>query len=378
MTSCPAGRRRSAAARSTARARCSGCACRRASIARCALEDRDALLPPLVRLGTPVRYVPGEATATFSFSYDGDVRTMSIEALGDTWQPGDVPELPSAPLGARRAARRAPTSRPRRSPRSRGGGRVSFDGQGLVRVPRARAAASSTTTSTATLLRHIWVLKLADEEAEVLGDPAALGVREVLVTHGSRGCDRLLRRARRGGAGAPGRRRPDRRGRRVRDRVRRRAQRGLRAGAAPPGARPPSSRRCCRDDRRSSPPSPASFAVDLETDEVEPWDGERRRLPPAPVAQPAARRRGGRRGLDRRRGRRREAAAPRLARRRLDLARVGPRPAAGPRGRDLRRRSRPRSSTRRATGSTSRATAASSGRALALELPEIEAVELRS
>jgi 2-dehydro-3-deoxygluconokinase len=31
------------------------------------------------------------------------------------------------------------------------------------------------------------VLKLADEEAEVLGDPAALGVREVLLTHGSRG-----------------------------------------------------------------------------------------------------------------------------------------------------------------------------------------------
>jgi sugar/nucleoside kinase (ribokinase family) len=37
------------------------------------------------------------------------------------------------------------------------------------------------------LLRHIWVLKLADEEAAVVGDIAALGVREVLVTHGSRG-----------------------------------------------------------------------------------------------------------------------------------------------------------------------------------------------
>jgi 2-dehydro-3-deoxygluconokinase len=31
------------------------------------------------------------------------------------------------------------------------------------------------------------VLKLAEEEAEVLGDPAGLGPREVLVTHGSRG-----------------------------------------------------------------------------------------------------------------------------------------------------------------------------------------------
>jgi sugar/nucleoside kinase (ribokinase family) len=37
------------------------------------------------------------------------------------------------------------------------------------------------------VLRHIWALKLSDEEAEVVGNPAALGVREVLVTHGVRG-----------------------------------------------------------------------------------------------------------------------------------------------------------------------------------------------
>ena len=34
-------------------------------VARCAVSDREALLPPVVRLGTPVRYVPGTA--------DGDV-----------------------------------------------------------------------------------------------------------------------------------------------------------------------------------------------------------------------------------------------------------------------------------------------------------------
>jgi sugar/nucleoside kinase (ribokinase family) len=43
------------------------------------------------------------------------------------------------------------------------------------------------------LLRHVWVLKLADEEAEALGDPGALGVREVVVTHGSRGATLYLR-----------------------------------------------------------------------------------------------------------------------------------------------------------------------------------------
>jgi sugar/nucleoside kinase (ribokinase family) len=37
------------------------------------------------------------------------------------------------------------------------------------------------------LLRHVWVLKLSDEEAEAVGDPTALPVRELLLTHGSRG-----------------------------------------------------------------------------------------------------------------------------------------------------------------------------------------------
>ena len=57
----------------------------------------------------------------------------------------------------------------------------------------------------------------------------------------------------------------------------------------------------------------------------------------APSLNLPARRRGGRGRLDGRRGRRRPAADARLARRRHDLARVGARPAAGPRGRDRRR-----------------------------------------
>ena len=32
-------------------------------ITRCAPDDRDELLPPLVRLGTPVRLIPGTTTA---------------------------------------------------------------------------------------------------------------------------------------------------------------------------------------------------------------------------------------------------------------------------------------------------------------------------
>jgi hypothetical protein len=62
--------------------------------ARCAAADRAELLPPLVALGTPVLYMPGTATASFTIRYDGELRQMEIGALGDTWLPVDVPVLP--------------------------------------------------------------------------------------------------------------------------------------------------------------------------------------------------------------------------------------------------------------------------------------------
>ncbi len=154
-------------------------------VARCAAADRDVLLPPLVRLGTPVRYVPGAQTATFSFSYDGDVRTMTVDALGDAWAPADLPELTSghwahvAPLSRHEFPLETIAALAKRR-------RVSFDGQGLVRVPKIGPLELDDDFDR-DLLRHIWVLKLAEEEAEVVGDPTALGVREVVVTHGSRG-----------------------------------------------------------------------------------------------------------------------------------------------------------------------------------------------
>jgi sugar/nucleoside kinase (ribokinase family) len=154
-------------------------------VARCAEEDRAALLPPVIRLGSPVRFVPGESTATFSFSYDGDVRTMAIDALGDTWAPGDLPELPSGRWVhiAALARNEFPLETISALAKRR---RVSLDGQGLVRVPELGPLRLNDDFDR-DILRHVWVLKLADEEAEVLGDPASLGVREVVVTHGSRG-----------------------------------------------------------------------------------------------------------------------------------------------------------------------------------------------
>ena len=154
--------------------------------ARCAPEDREALVLPVARLGTPVRYVPGTSTATFRIAFAGGARSLVLEALGDVWAPDDVPRLHDdvrwvhvAPLvrsefSAETLARIA---------RDR---RVLLDGRGLVRVPEVGELRLDAAYDPA-VLEYVHVLKLADEEAELLGDPAALPVPEVLVTHGSRG-----------------------------------------------------------------------------------------------------------------------------------------------------------------------------------------------
>lgn len=160
-------------------------------VVRCATDDRAALVPPVVRLGSAVRYVPGTSTATFSIAYDGDRRMMILEALGDSWRTSDLPQLPSsvrwihiAPLA--RSDFPAPTlaALARRH-------RISLDGQGLVRIPETGPLRLDANFDPA-VLEHVWVLKLADEEAAVIGDVATLPVRELLVTHGARGATLYL------------------------------------------------------------------------------------------------------------------------------------------------------------------------------------------
>src|SRR5205823_623776 len=67
------------------------------------------------------------------------------------------------------------------------GRRLSFDGQGLVRPPRTGPLELDADYDPE-LLRHVSILKLAEEEAAVLGDLSALDVPEIVVTHGTRGC----------------------------------------------------------------------------------------------------------------------------------------------------------------------------------------------
>jgi sugar/nucleoside kinase (ribokinase family) len=166
-------------------------------VARCAEPDRDVLLPPVLALGTPVRWRPSSATSTFAIDYDGDSRRMRVEGVGDPWQPEDVdgwvtdaiagaswlhvPPLFRSDFPAETLAALADHGR-----------RILLDGQGLVRRPQTGELVEDGEYDPE-VLRHVSVLKLSETEAAVVlpevSEEAvfALGVPEVLVTLGSRG-----------------------------------------------------------------------------------------------------------------------------------------------------------------------------------------------
>jgi sugar/nucleoside kinase (ribokinase family) len=158
---------------------------------KCSEVDRRLLLPPLVRLGVPVLWRAGESTAAFSFRYDGDLREMTVDAVGPSWTPADLRGLERAEWVHIGALARSdfPVATLAALARDR---RLSFDGQGLVR----RAETGPLRLDGAYdpgVLRHVSILKLAEEEARVLvGEPDApalrgLRVPEIVVTLGSKG-----------------------------------------------------------------------------------------------------------------------------------------------------------------------------------------------
>ncbi len=159
--------------------------------AKCAKADRRALLPPLIALGVPVLWRGGSSTATFSFRYEGDRRVMTVEALGDPWTPAEVRGIGRARWAHVGALARSdfPAETLAELARDR---RVSLDGQGLVRPARTGPLKLDADYDPG-VLRHVSVLKLAEEEALVLvGEPReealrSLEVPEVIVTLGSRG-----------------------------------------------------------------------------------------------------------------------------------------------------------------------------------------------
>jgi sugar/nucleoside kinase (ribokinase family) len=142
----------------------------------------------LATLGLPFALTTGGETTAFSFSYDAQGnRTMAVDAIGEPWSIGDLPQallrrvswLQVAPLlhGDFDADAFAWLARDRR---------ILFDGQGLVRR-RELGPLQLDGSLDRDVLRHVTILKLADEEAAAVGDVEELGVPEVLVTHGIAG-----------------------------------------------------------------------------------------------------------------------------------------------------------------------------------------------
>ncbi len=164
-------------------------------LTRYAGEDRDLFEPALSTLGVPVTTLPASSTNGFGFRYDGEHRTMTVDAIGQAWAPEDAAALDPdvawvhvAPLlrsdfPAEALAALAGDDRV-----------VSYDGQGLVRVSQLGPMKLDAAFDPA-LLEPISVLKLAEDEAVVLAGASfadrharELGVSEILVTYGSEGC----------------------------------------------------------------------------------------------------------------------------------------------------------------------------------------------
>jgi sugar/nucleoside kinase (ribokinase family) len=133
----------------------------------------------------------GSSTAAFSFHYEGDRRVMTVDALGDPWTTADLHGLERTDWVHVGALARSdfPAETLAALARDR---RVSFDGQGLVR-PARTGPLELDGDYDPEVLRHVSILKLAEEEAEALvGEPdedalRSLGVPEVVLTQGSRG-----------------------------------------------------------------------------------------------------------------------------------------------------------------------------------------------
>jgi sugar/nucleoside kinase (ribokinase family) len=152
---------------------------------RCGPDERTAYSRRLISVGLPVVMLQGTSTTAFSFYYVDSTRFMTVEHTGDTWTPADVRQV--APGAWVHVAPLLRSEFPAETLAALARGRrLSLDGQGLVRVPELGPLRLDADFDRA-LLRHLQILKLAEEEADVIGAVDRLGVPEILVTYGPKG-----------------------------------------------------------------------------------------------------------------------------------------------------------------------------------------------
>ncbi len=165
-------------------------------VSRAAAADQHLFGEVVQSAGVPFEFLAATTTSAFGLHYDGDDRVMTVDAIGPQWTAAtiaaaavDTPWVHVAPL------LRSDFTPAAMAALVASGRQVAFDGQGLVRVPQLGALRTDADFDPA-LLAGVTVLKLADDEAAVLtgGAPfdaaaaARLGVPEIVLTAGSRGC----------------------------------------------------------------------------------------------------------------------------------------------------------------------------------------------
>jgi sugar/nucleoside kinase (ribokinase family) len=160
-------------------------------VTRCGPAERTQYGRRMAALGLPVRMLRGTSTTSFELRYEGDHRMMHVLSPGDAWTPADA-----GAVEPRAWVHVAPLLRSDFPPETLAalarGRRLSLDGQGLVRV-RETGRLHLDGDFDPALLEHVAILKLAEEEAEIIlgridkSTVATLGVPEVLVTYGSHG-----------------------------------------------------------------------------------------------------------------------------------------------------------------------------------------------
>lgn len=157
--------------------------------------ERDyALFEPLLSdFDLPVVVLSAATTSGFGLRYHGEQRTMTVDSIGDPWTPTDVAAVDPDASWIHVAPLLRSDFPPETLAALAAGRRVSYDGQGLVRVPSIGELRTDAAFDPR-LLESLTVLKLAEDEASVIAtgpfdlDKAeALGVPEILLTRGSEG-----------------------------------------------------------------------------------------------------------------------------------------------------------------------------------------------
>ncbi|PEG35327.1 carbohydrate kinase [Mycolicibacterium agri] len=149
------------------------------------------------QLGPMLHILPSDRTSSFRLDYtDVDHRRMYVDAIGPVWGAAEIEAAdPSTTWLHLAPLLRTDFPAETLALLDARGHRIVYDGQGLVRADRVGPMVVDRHFSPE-LLRHISVLKLAEDEAIVVADGPfdgstadRLGVPEILVTYGSEGCD---------------------------------------------------------------------------------------------------------------------------------------------------------------------------------------------